>query len=163
MNTAKKFFALLMALMLVLSLVACGEGETVSTDPSTNTSSKEETKPQKTEPEASEPENSEPSETEPTQTEPEEVEYVYTVRVVDVDGVPVSGVFVQVCAGSSCHPAQTDADGVAGFPTEITGDGELVAKIIPSTLNGYSIVDGIEEISMADGNTDVVFVVQKDA
>ena len=152
----KKKISLFLTITMLFSLAACGEGADVSDHPSPSASTGEQKDTQ-----GSEPDKSEPDETEPSQTEPEEVEYVYTIRVVDVDGAPISGVFVQVCAGSSCVPAQTDADGVAGYPTEVTGDGELTAKIMLTTLEGYALVDGVEEISMADGNTDVVFVVEK--
>lgn len=143
---------LVLAMALVLCLSACGGNEN-ETPPTDGTSGTDVT---------TEPLTSESEQTEPTVTEPEAVEYVYTIKVMDVDGAPVSGVFVQVCAGVSCVPMQTDANGIAGYVAEVTGDGELTAKIMTTTLpEGYACVDGIEEISMADGNTDVVFTLER--
>ncbi|MBQ7345095.1 MAG: hypothetical protein IJW45_03415 [Oscillospiraceae bacterium] len=154
MKTCKKALALVLALMFILALCACGtnEEDPTTNDPGTSSS-------QQTDPKPTDPEQTEPSTTKPQ----DEVEYVYTVTVQDVDGAPISGVFVQVCAGESCVPVMTDENGVAGYVNEVTGDGELTAKIMVTTLpEGYSCVDGVEEISMADGNTDVVFVLEKD-
>lgn len=154
MKTIKKTLVLVLALMLVLALCACAGNEDApnTSDPGTSST-------QQTDPKPTDPEQTGPSATEPK----DEVEYVYTVTVQDVDGNPISGVFVQVCAGESCVPVMTGEDGVAGYVSEVTGDGELTAKIMVTTLpEGYSCVDGVEEISMADGNTDVVFVLEKD-
>ena len=161
MKKIQNLLALLMALMLVFSLAACGEGTDATDGQSTPAASEGES--QGNEPDASKPEDPDNTETEPSQTQPDEEEFLYTVRVVDVDGQPVGGVFVQICVGSSCYPAQTDDDGIAGYATELAGDGELVAKLMVTTLKGYAPVDGVEEISMAGGDTDVVFVVEKTA
>lgn len=138
-----------LVLALALCLCACG-GDVQETAPVDTTAATEDTQ-------ATEPSKNET--TAPTETEAAPVEYVYTVKVVDVDGNPMSGVFVQICAGTTCVPVPTDANGIAGYPTEVTGDGELAAKII-AIPEGYACVDGIEEISMADGKTDVVFTLE---
>lgn len=83
---------------------------------------------------------------------------VYTVKVQDVDGNAISGVFVQICAGETCVPKSTDVNGIACYDKSVEGNGERSAKII-SLPAGYEAVDGIMEISMADTN-DVVFVLQ---
>lgn len=146
-----KRFVSVLSLVLVLSLClcACG-GDVEDTKPTETAGSTEAT--QTTEPTQTEA-------TEPSETEAAPVHYVYTVKVVDVDGDPMPGVFVQICAGTTCVPVATDANGIAGYPTEITGDGELAAKII-TIPEGYACVDGIQEISMADGKTDVVFTLE---
>lgn len=156
----KKFLALLLIVCVVFCFVACGAGdENPTQNPSSTGNGNSE--PSATEPSATKPSATDPSPTEPSVTEP--ADYVYTVKVVDVDGNPVGGVFVQVCAGESCVPVVTDENGIAGYTAEVVGDGELKAKIITSTLKGYVCVDGVEEISMADGNVDVVFYVEKTA
>lgn len=86
------------------------------------------------------------------------VDYVYTVTVQDTDGNPISGVFVQICAGTTCVPKSTDANGIAGYTSAVEGDGERSAKLI-NVPAGYAAVDGIMEISMADTD-DVVFTLE---
>ncbi len=145
MNNMKKLLAMLLAMTLVLCLAACGgNGGSDSDETTTTTTAK--TEPQQTEP------------TEENDPPVEPVEFVYTVTVEDEDGNPIEGVFVQICAGTTCVPKATDANGVAGYDTEITGDGELTAKII-NVPEGYIPVDGVTEIVMGD-ETDVVFMLQ---
>lgn len=143
-----KKIAIILAFVLAFSVILCACGETA---PEQTAGTTEATQP--SEPVAT----TEPSV--PETTEPAPVDYVYTVKVVDVDGNPMSGVWVQICAGTICVPVATDANGIAGYVNEVTGDGELGAKIntIPA---GYAAVDGITEISMADGKTDVVFTLE---
>lgn len=140
--------AYIFVLILALSVVLCACGETA---PAQTEGTTEATQPTET------VATSEPTVPEVTETEP--VSYVYTIKVVDVDGNPMPGVFVQVCAGTTCVPVATDANGIAGYVEEVTGDGELGAKIITMPA-GYAAVDGITEISMADGKTEVVFTLE---
>lgn len=63
----KKFLALLLALVLVFALAACGEGAEVKDDGEGSTS-EQTNAPEQTEPEETEPEETEPEETEPEQT-----------------------------------------------------------------------------------------------
>jgi len=141
MKNIKSLLALLLALVMVFALCACDGGETTNTDPSSNSSNVQNSKPDDDIPEP--PENP---------NDPQDPEYVYTVRVEDTKGNPVSGVGVQICAGESCVPKTTDADGIAGYTKQIEGDGELTAKIIKMP-EGYV---GVSEISM-EGETDIVF------
>lgn len=157
----KKFVSILsLVLVLSLCLCACG-GDVEDTKPTETNGTTEAT--QTTEPTQTEDDQTtEPAQTEatePSETEAAPAEYVYTVTVVDVEGNPMPNVFVQICAGTTCVPVATDANGIAGYPTEVTGDGELAAKII-TVPEGYACVDGITEISMADGITDVVFTLE---
>lgn len=148
MKNIKNLLALVLALTMVLCLFACGNDENGTTEPDTSSTTQ-------------------PNQTEPQQTEPtggndvvEPVDYVYTVTVKDSSGDPIPGVWVQICAGDSCVPKSTNDSGVAGYDTEITGNGEMAAKII-SIPEGYYAADGVTEISMADGTTDVVFELEK--
>lgn len=146
----KKFVSILsLILALSICLCACG-GEVEDTKPTETNGTTEAT--QTTEP-------SQDEATEPSETEAAPVDYVYTIKVVDVDGNPMSGVFVQVCAGVACVPMPTDANGVAGYVNEVIGDGELAAEVI-GIPDGYACVDGVKKISMANGNTDVVFTLE---
>lgn len=156
MNNMKKLFALLLAMAMVFCMAACAGDDNGSNDKTSTTTASKETKPQE----------SEPNQTEPTQPNDEKPgnpdgEYVYSVTVVDIDGNPVEGAWVQICAGTTCVPKQTDADGIAYYDSEITGDGELVAKLI-SLPEAYSFIDLSEgrEISMADGSVNVSFVLE---
>lgn len=155
MKKMKNLLALLLAVMMVLGLCACGNNEGGTTEPDTSTT----TQSQNTEPQKTDPQESEPQETEPDAVEP--VDYVYTVQVLTADGEGIEGVFVQICAGSTCVPKKTDATGLAGYETEITGDGELTAKMI-SIPEGYELAEGeTAEIVLTDGETNAVFVLQE--
>lgn len=145
MKNIKNLLAMLLALSMVLCLFACSKDETTpSTTTTANTTDPQGTEPQGTEPQQSEPENNEGDTTEP-------VNYVYTVTVVDGNGNPVSGVPVQICAGTTCVPKITDANGVAGYDSEITGNDKLTAKII-KVPEGYTaeateiIMEGLSEV-----------------
>lgn len=150
MKNIKNLLALVLALTMVLCLFACGNGDNGTTEPDTSST----TLPKQTEPQQTEPTGGDDI------TEP--VDYVYTVTVKDTSGNPISGVWVQICAGDSCVPKCTDENGVAGYDAEITGNGEMTAKII-SMPEGYQAANDTTEISMADGNTDVVFELEKQA
>lgn len=149
MKKIEKLLALLLAMVMVLGLAACAGNGDSADDDQTSSSTTEQTEPEETEPQESEPGDEKDPPAEP-------VEFVYTVTVEDTEGNPIEGVFVQICAGTTCVPKSTDAEGVAGYDAEITGDGELAAKII-SLPEGYTAVDGVTEIAMGD-ETDVVFV-----
>ena len=107
MKTVKTLLALVLAMMLVLSLAACGEDEApattaAATQPATTAS---------TEPVVTVPPQT--GETGPA-TEPEATNPVYTVTVVDEGGNPVAGAMVQLC-DEACYPGVTDAQGVATY------------------------------------------------
>ena len=146
--TKKNILALILALTMILCLCACGN-DNGTTEPTT--SSTQQTAPKETEPQVTEPTGGDVA---------DPVEYVYTVTVKDTDGNPIPNVWVQICAGESCVPKCTDANGVAGYDSEITGNGELAAKII-TLPEGYTAVDGIIEINMVSAGNDVVFFLQQ--
>lgn len=145
----KKLY-LAMALLLALCLCLCACGETAQT-PTTDGQSTMSTPPAESEG----PEITGPSGTDPV---PNYEGYAYTVEVIYDDGSPAEGVFVQICAGETCVPVATDANGIAAFANTISGDGELTAKIMESTIpEGYRCVEGITEIVMGN-ETNVGFV-----
>lgn len=147
MKSLKTVLALLLAMTMVFCMFACGNDSDGTTEPDTSSTT------QQTEPQGTEPDKN-------GNDDPDPVDYVYTVTVKDTEGNPMPNVFVQICAGDSCVPKSTDANGVAGYETEITGDGELGAKII-NVPAGYVAVDGITEINMETAGNDVVFVLEK--
>ncbi|MBQ3214991.1 MAG: hypothetical protein IJB11_02610, partial [Oscillospiraceae bacterium] len=153
MNNMKKLFALLLAMAMVFCMAACAGDDKGSNDKtSTTTASKE-------------PQESVPNQTEPTQPNDEKPgnpddEYVYAVRVVDTEGNPIEGVWVQICAGSTCVPKQTNASGVATYTEKITGDGELTAKLV-SYPSEYTPLDDVIELMLGDESDIVQFVLQE--
>lgn len=166
MKNVKTFLAVILALVMALCLCACGEDTPEQTDHSQTTNSSA-TEPSETKPEETEPSETKPSETEPSETEPSETaptvpaEYDYSITVRDVDGNPFEGVFVQLCRGESCClPGFTDANGAAYYyEADLIGEGDLTAKISVMP-EGYQAVDGVSQITLTDGVTDVVFVLE---
>ena len=154
MDNVKKLLALLLAMVMILCLAACGGDEKTEDDKTeaTTSSSSTESKPQ-----GSDPQETKPTEEDPSDEQDPPVEAVYTVSVHDNSGAPVEGVWVQICAGTTCVPKVTDANGQAFYTEEITGDGELVAKLI-SAPEGYALPASLE-IPMSDGATEVGFTV----
>lgn len=179
MKNFKMLLALVLALAMVLCFAACTEkkgddkGEettapsTEATDPSTEATepSSEPIKPstEGTEPssEVNNPttEGTEPSteETEPS-VEPSapSTSYAYAIKVVDADGNPVVGAFVQLCNENNCRPKATDANGIAGYTESEAPTGNLKAQIL--VANGYNLpAESI--VYLTDGQTEVTFVV----
>lgn len=118
----KKLIALLLALVLALSLCACGEsgqGETPAEDTTGNT------------------ENLQESTQESTEAVIPEGMAQYKVKVVDDAGNPVVGVMIQVCTDETCLiPVKTDDAGVATFP--VAQIGEYHANFLPGIPEGYT-------------------------
>ena len=116
----KKMIAMILALVMVLGLVACGAEET----------------PVEEAPVAEAPVEEAPVE-EATEevTEAAPAGIVYTVNVVDEGGNPVVGTMVQICQGELCMmPCATDDSGVATFT--VTDEGTYEAKLL-SLPAGY--------------------------
>ncbi len=146
MKNIKNLLAVVLALTIVLCLCACGNDENGNTEPDTSSTTTE-SKPQATEPQGTEPDD---------EKDPEPVEFVYTVVVKDTAGNPIAGVPVQICAGASCVPKVTDANGIAGYDAEISGDDVLTAKLI-KVPEGYTAE--VTEMEM-EGVDSVEFVLQ---
>ena len=97
----KKLIALLLARVMVIGLVACGE-----TAPET---------PEQTEPAPQQTEEATEAATEEV-TEAQNTNPVYTVKIVDEAGNPVVGAMVQICQGETCMPGPlSGADGTVTF------------------------------------------------
>lgn len=151
MKNLKSLLALMLALVMVFALCACGDDKETTNNSSASTSGTNESKPDTNESKPN-PDESKPD-TPDTPDTPEDPAYVYTVKVQDTNGNPISGLNVQICAGDTCVPKKTDDTGVAGFDKAIEGNGELTAKII-KLPEGYV---GVSELSM-EGETEVVFI-----
>ena len=96
----KRFLALVLALMLVLGLCACGNEQA---EPDESTAAPDQTE------EVTEKQTEE--ETQEQNTNP-----VYTVKIVDEAGNPVAGAMVQICQGETCMPGpMSGSDGTVTF------------------------------------------------
>ena len=114
----KKLIAMILALVMVLGLVACGAEEA----------------PVEEAPVEEAPVEEAPVE-EVTEAPTEAAGIVYTVKVLDEGGNPVVGTMVQICQGELCMmPSATDAEGVATF--SVTDEGAYEAKLL-SLPAGY--------------------------
>ena len=122
----KKMLMLVLALVMVLGLVACGEKAPVEETPV-------EEIPVEEAPVEEAPVEEAPVEEAPAETEASGI--VFTVKVVDEGSNPVVGTMVQICQGELCMmPSATDADGVATF--SVTEEGTYEAKLL-SLPAGY--------------------------
>lgn len=124
----KKFLVLFAAVLMLLSLVACGEGANtaVTTDSVETTATIETTLPAETESTAA-----------------------FVVKVVDEKLNPVSGVMIQICK-DTCIPMVTDSEGIASFNIEVTAEHKLSVLNCPE---GY-VYTGEAEVYMEDGATE---------
>jgi len=114
----KRLFAILMTLCLCFALVACGGG---AEEPAQQTEAPTEV----TEAPVVEPEEPETTEAEPTGI-------VYTVYVKDEGGNPIASAMVQMCEGTNCMPAATNADGAATFTVAQEADFEVKFLTLPA-------------------------------
>ncbi len=137
----KKVIAALLLLSLALGLCACVSGN-----------SNETTAP------------SEPSTaTDPTQapTDPTvDQEDAYVVTVVDTEGNPIAGAFVQLCKlgdDGACVPGATDAQGKATFKLE-KDDYKVSFVTMPS---GYDYVDDVTDFYFEEGSMELTITVKK--
>ena len=111
----KRMLMLILALVMVLGLVACGEKAPVEETPVEEIPVEEA------------PVEEAPVEEAPVEAEPTGI--VFTVKVVDEGSNPVVGTMVQICQGELCMmPSATDADGVATF--SVTEEGSYEAKLL---------------------------------
>lgn len=145
MKQLKKILALTLALMLVLSLCACGQpsqNTNGSTTATTNPTSGNAT--------------TNPTEKATELTIPDGMA-MYTVKVVDEEGNPVVGAMVQVCTDESCLvPAKTDDAGIATFGP--AAEGAYHANFLPSVPEGYEA--DAEVFYFADGETELTIVLK---
>lgn len=142
MTNLKRFFVLMMALVMVLCLCACGEDAKTKDDDTTKATTSE----SKPSTESSKPEASKPADSKPV----EDGKKTYTVTLTDGTGAPLAGVMVQICSENGCNPAVTGADGVAVFNLkEISG------------YYAYVSADESTKVSFEDGQYDVTIVWDK--
>ncbi|MBR2489847.1 MAG: hypothetical protein IKB45_05180 [Clostridia bacterium] len=127
MKLTKKLLAVLLSLLVVFSLCACGADTSSSKD---DVSSSEIVSGS-------------------DDTSSEEKTSKFEVKVVDANGNPVEGVMLQICK-DSCIPAKTDANGVATFNIEVTSEHKLSVLSCPA---GYEYT-GEAEVYMEDGATE---------
>lgn len=127
MKLTKKLLAVLLSLLVVFSLCACGADTASSKDDVSS----------------SEPVSSSED------TSSEEKTSKFEVKVVDAEGNPVEGVMLQICK-DSCIPAKTDTNGVATFNIEVTSEHKLSVLSCPA---GYEYT-GEAEVYMEDGATE---------
>lgn len=142
MKLTKRLLALVLGLTMLLCLAACGEQTETSTPIESSAESVAETSS-----EASAEASSEAS-------LPEEAKF--SVTVVDQDGNPVSGVYVQICK-ESCVFAMSDENGVAVFEAEITDGYKLSVLSLPE---GYTY-EGEAEIHLEYGATEYTLTLTK--
>ena len=96
----KNFLAAVLAFCMMLTLCACG-GEAATETPADTTAPTEST-------------TSATEATAPTAPTPADGEVLYTIKVVDTEGNPVAGVYVQLCL-DVCVFTATDTQGIAYF------------------------------------------------
>ena len=142
MKLTKRLLALILGLTMLLCLAACGEQTETSTPAESSAESVAET-------------SSEASAEASTEASlPEAAKF--SVTVVDQDGNPVSGVYVQICK-ESCVFAMSDENGVAVFEAEITDGYKLSVLSLPE---GYTY-EGEAEIHLEYGATEYTLTLTK--
>ncbi len=132
MRNAKCLVALLLALCMTVCLCACGANPSNSADDNTT--------------------NSEDTTTTTTKTDDGKV--TYTVTVVDSEGNPIVGAFVQLCL-DACIPAATDAQGKATYNVA-KADYKVSFVSVPE---GYICENN--EFHFADGAYDLTITLTK--
>lgn len=130
-----KFLCLLLALIMVLGLCACGGNAESTTVASTTGATTAAT-------------------TEAT-TEPDDGKVTYTIKVTDEAGNPISGAMVQICL-DNCYPGATGADGVAIFNV-VEADYKVSFLSLPA---GYTYADETMEFYFADGSYDMTIALK---
>lgn len=136
MNNIKKLLALLLAMVLVFGLCACGGGEDQpdNTDGSTEPSSTGETEESKT---------------------VDDGKVTYTVKVVDESGNPISGALVQLCL-EACIPSATNDSGIATYNLE-EADYKVSFMKLP---DGYTYTTEATEFYFEDGSYELTITLK---
>ena len=146
MNNMKRLVAVMLVLTLALCLVACAQPQ-----PTNPTENQPTTKP-----------TTQPT-TQPTTAPTDPKTPSHSVTVVDQDGNPVAGIYVQLCDDGNCYfPVQTNESGVAEFFLEnLNGP----AKVKTISLEGYEAdttgTDAEGYIKFPDGSTSVTLKIIK--
>lgn len=139
----KKLIAMLLALVMVVGLAACGETA----------------KP--TEPENTDPAPSTPAATEPSQDveePPVNENPVYTVKIVDEGGNPISGVMIQICQGETCMPGPvSDENGTITFQV---AEDDYKVSFLGDVPAGYDYTTEETEFYFEDGSYELTIVLK---
>lgn len=144
MNNMKRLIAVVMMLSVVLCFAACTGNSGTSSTPA---------------PSPHVPSTPVPSTPVPTSSTPA-AEPNYIVTVVDTDGNPIVGAFVQICdSGSMCFiPVETDANGQAKFFDIEIQDG-LKARVMMA--EGYVLPE--EYTYLENGQTELTLTLEAEA
>lgn len=150
----KRFFAVMLALCICLSLTLCIVS--CDSDGDENTSTEDTSAKAETEGESTSDETTSEESTSEETTEADDSGY--KVKVVDTDGNPLEGVYIQLCTDEVCGmPTPTGADGYALFKN-ITDPGRK-AKI-GMAYEGY-VVDTEKYYEFEDDPFELIIVLEK--
>lgn len=128
----KLLLAALLAVCLTLTLCACGGAASgPANEPADTTASTTTT-------------TTTAAPTTPTAPTPADGEVLYTIKVVDKDGNPAEGVYVQLCL-DTCVFAPTDSEGVAYF---CKPEAEYKVAFSEAPDNYYYFEDGSREMTL---------------
>ena len=146
MKNFKKIFATILMACMMLTLCACGNGNTENTGSENNNP-------------GSEVETTVETGKESESTNEDDGKIAYTVKVVDEDGKVIVGTYVQVCHDNGCSaPVLTDENGVATFRME---EGIYKAALCIKMPEGY--VDCLGEYFEFEGDATEVTITLKKA
>lgn len=142
----KKLIALLLALVMIIGLVACGDPNVETPEEPDNT------------PVAPEQNNDPVVEPQPSEDEPVNTNPVYTVKIVDEGGNPIAGVMVQICQGETCLPGpMTGEDGTVTFQVE---EADYKVSFLGGVPAGYDYTTEETEFYFEDGSYEVTIVLK---
>ena len=135
----KRLITLLLVLTMALCLVACGDdGTTPATDPQSQPTTGS-------------------TATEPSSTANQAV-YNYLVRVVDQDGNPIAGAYIQMCL-KTCDFFVTGEDGYALIDKPIADGYKVLIIALPAGYEGYTFSQ--EDTYFESGKTEMTLVATK--
>lgn len=138
----KRLIALLMILSVALCFAACGQ------DPATTAAPTTTAKP------------TTPTTTVAPTTTVDNTVYNYRIRVVDQDGNPIEGAYVQFCL-EVCNFYMTNAEGWALIDADIAEGYKAHIISLPAGFEGYTFSS--EDIYLEAGQTELTLVATKPA
>lgn len=131
----KLLLAALLAVCLTLTLCACGDPAGPAEEPANTTESTTTT-------------TTTAAPTTPTAPTPGDGEVLYTIKVVDKDGNPMEGVYVQMCQGETCVFAPSDSEGNVYF---CKPEAEYKVAFSEAPDTNYYFEDGSHEMTLTYG------------
>ena len=139
----KHIVALMLALVLVLSLCACGAAPVEQPEETTNAAEQTEAATEAQTEEATEELNANP---------------VYTVKIVDEAGNPVAGAMVQICQGETCMPGPlSGSDGTVTFQVE---EADYKVSFLGGVPAGYEFTTEETEFYFESGSYEMTIVLK---